>query len=149
MTNDQLKIDTVTYEEQLKSIQNIRIVVFQEEQGVAPELEFDGLDEISTHLLAYLGNIPVGTTRIRKIDEHTVKIERLAVLPAFRNRGIGKKLMLTALEIIASQGDRLVVVHAQEYIKKLYQQLGFKQVGAKFEEAGISHVKMIAQLQQI
>lgn len=144
---NQLEIKTVNYEEQLQSIQNIRIEVFQEEQGVASELEFDGLDGSSTHLLAYLDDIPVGTTRIRKIDKDTVKIERLAVLSALRNRGIGKQLMSTALEIIASQGDRLVVVHAQEYIKKLYQQLGFEQVGVSFEEAGISHVKMIKQLQ--
>ena len=146
---NQLEIKTFGYEEQLESIQNIRIEVFQTEQGVAPELEFDGLDAIATHLLAYLDDLPVGTTRIREIDKDTVKIERLAVLPTFRNRGIAKQLMSTALEIIASQGDRLVVVHAQEYIKKLYQQLGFEQVGAKFEEAGISHVKMIKQLQQV
>ena len=148
MTDDQLKIKIVNYEQQLKSIQNVRIAVFQEEQGVAPELEFDGLDEASSHLLAYLGVMAVGTARIRKIDKNTLKIERLAVLPDFRNRGIGKKLMLTALEAISIQGDRFVVVHAQEYIKKLYQELGFQQVGANFEEAGISHVKMIKQLQQ-
>ncbi len=192
MTEAQLEIKTVSYKQQLQSIQKIRIEVFQREQGVAPELEFDGLDEIATHLLAYINSKPVGTLRIREIKPKTlkpsieygeeispllsvrayppnsfgtgdslgrgflaphalglyrpVKIERLAVLNAFRNRGIGKKLMLTALAKIAASGDRLVVVHAQEYIKKLYQQLGFQQVGATFEEAGISHVKMTKQL---
>lgn len=143
MTNEQLEIKTVSYQEYLEPIQNIRIAVFQQEQGVASELEFDGFDPIATHLLAYLDNCPAGTTRIRNIERNTVKIERLAVLPAFRNRGIAKQLMTTALKTIGDRGDRVVVVHAQEYIKKLYQQLGFEQVGAKFEEAGIPHVKMI------
>jgi predicted GNAT family N-acyltransferase len=145
--NDELReIRIVSYEEQLKAIQNIRIEVFQKEQKVAPELEFDGLDAIARHLLAYVGNKPVGTLRIREIKPKIVKIERLAVLKPYRNRGISKQLMVAALDNIAIYGDRLVVVHAQEYIKKLYQQLGFEQVGGKFEEAGISHVKMTKQL---
>ena len=146
MNNKQLEIKIVSYQEYLEPIQNIRIAVFQQEQGVASDLEFDGLDAIATHLLAYLDNYPAGTTRIRKTEGNTVKIERLAVLPTFRKRGIAKRLMTTALQIIADRGDRVVVVHAQEYIKKLYQHLGFEQVGAKFEEAGIPHVKMIKNI---
>jgi predicted GNAT family N-acyltransferase len=146
MSEKLIEIKIVSYEEQLNAIQNIRIEVFQKEQKVAPELEFDGLDAIAIHLLAYVDNKPVGTLRIREIKPKIVKVERLAVLDSYRNRGIGKKLMVAALDNIATTGDRLVVIHAQEYIKKLYQQLGFEQVGAKFEEAGISHVKMTKQL---
>ena len=143
----QAKIKTVNYQEQLQSIQDIRIKVFQQEQGVAAELEFDGLDETATHLLAYLGDRAVGTTRIRDIDEKTAKIERLAVLSMARKQGIGQKLMTTALGIIASQNKSIAIVHAQEYIQKLYLQLGFEPVGNKFVEAGIPHVKMRKQLQ--
>lgn len=139
-------IKTVSYAEEIQAIQFIRKQVFQKEQGVDRELEFDGLDNTATHLLAYLENEPVGTTRIRKIDEKTVKIERLAVLTTARRKGIGKKLMEKAIEIIASQDYREIVVHAQEYIKSLYQQLGFEQVGNSFKEANILHVKMIKKI---
>ena len=139
-------IKTVPYAEEIQAIQCIRKQVFQKEQGVDRELEFDGLDNTATHLLAYLENEPVGTTRIRKIDAKTVKIERLAVLTTARRKGIGKKLMEKAIEIIASQDYREIVVHAQEYIKSLYQQLGFQQIGNSFEEANILHVKMIKKI---
>jgi predicted GNAT family N-acyltransferase len=141
-----LRIKTVNYQEQLQAIQTIRTRVFQEEQGVAAELEFDGLDAIATHFLAYLDDQPVGTSRIRNIDNKTVKIERLAVLPEARKQGIARKLMETALEIITAQNKYIAIVHAQEYIAKLYQQLGFEQVGDRFTEAGISHIKMIKRL---
>lgn len=141
-----LRIKTVNYQEQLQAIQTIRTIVFQEEQGVAAELEFDGLDAVATHFLAYLDHQPVGTSRIRNIDNKTAKIERLAVLPKARRQGIGLKLMETVLKVIAAENKHIAIVHAQEYIAKLYQQLGFEQVGDKFTEAGISHIKMIKRL---
>ncbi|MGL5835730.1 MAG: GNAT family N-acetyltransferase [Waterburya sp.] len=143
-----MEIKIVPYKNEIAAIKNIRTIVFQEEQEIAAELEFDGLDETATHLLAYLNNQAVGTTRIREIDVKTAKIERLAVLPVARNQGIGKKLMLAALETITQQQKSLAIVHAQAYIALLYQQLGFEIIGEKFSEAGITHVKMIKQLSQ-
>lgn len=141
-----IEIKVVDYQNKLSEIKKIRTKVFQQEQGVAEELEFDGLDEKAQHLLAYLNQRPVGTTRIRTIDEQTVKIERLAVLPEARGQGIGKKLMEKALEIISNDNYQVVMIHAQEYIKELYLQLGFEQVGETFQEANIAHLKMLKKL---
>ncbi|MDJ0619200.1 MAG: GNAT family N-acetyltransferase [Calothrix sp. MO_192.B10] len=124
------------------TLQEIRKIVFQEEQGINPELEFDGLDEISQHLIAFLNDQAVGTARIRYLDDTTAKIERLAVLPMARRKGIGKQITMVALDVIANQNVSQVVVHAQEYIKDLYEKLGFQPEGELFEEAGIRHVKM-------
>ncbi|MBW4635923.1 MAG: GNAT family N-acetyltransferase [Iphinoe sp. HA4291-MV1] len=128
------------------AIQAIRKSVFQEEQGVDPNLDFDGEDETSQQLIAYLNGEYVGTARIRYFDRNTAKIERLAVLPVARGYGIGKKIMEKALEIIANRNIPEVVVNAQEYVKSLYQQLGFQQEGEVFEEAGIRHVTMRKKL---
>jgi predicted GNAT family N-acyltransferase len=143
-----MEIKIVSYQAEMAVIKNIRTKVFQEEQGVAAELEFDGLDETAIHLLAYLNEEAVGTARIREINANTVKIERLAVLSVARKQGIGRELMIAALKAIAQQKKLLVIVHAQAYIAPLYQQLGFEMVGEKFSEAGIPHVKMIKQLSQ-
>lgn len=140
-----LQIKPVKYRDEIAAIRNIRTRVFQKEQGVPLDLEFDGLDETAVHLVAYLNQKAVGTSRIRKIEASTIKIERLAVLPEARKQGIGKKLMETALTI-SQQHKSLAIVHAQEYVADLYQQLGFEIVGEKFNEAGIPHVKMIKQL---
>lgn len=133
--------------EEFPAIATIRKTVFQEEQGVNTALEFDGKDDICDHLIAYLDGQAVGTARIRYLDDKTVKIERLAVLSIARGQGIGQKIMEKALEFIANKNITEVVVHAQVYIKSLYQKLGFIQVGDIFEEAGIPHVEMKKQIQ--
>jgi len=127
-------------------IEEVRKKVFQDEQKVKVELDFDGKDENCSQLIAYLNKEAVGTARIRYLDEKTAKIERLAVLSQARGKGIGKKIMQKALEIIESQNIPEVMIHAQEYIKGLHQQLGFEQVGEVFQEAGIAHVKMVKKV---
>lgn len=141
-----LIIKTALLPQELSAIQAIRRLVFQTEQEVTSELDFDGQDEISEQIIAYLDGQPVGTARIRYLDTRTAKIERLAVLSIARGQGIGKKIMETALEVVAKKGIKEVLIHAQEYIKGLHQQLGFEQEGERFEEAGISHVKMRKKL---
>lgn len=140
------RIETVAYRDSTVDIKYIRTKVFQEEQGVSAELEFDGLDDSTIHLLAYAGDKAVGTARIREIDADTSKIERLAVLPEYRQQGIGTQLMQFALSIITQRNQSTVIVHAQAYIASMYQQLGFTIVGEQFVEAGIPHVKMIRHL---
>jgi predicted GNAT family N-acyltransferase len=128
------------------AIQAIRQTVFQVEQGVDAALDFDGQDESADHLVAYLGHQPVGTTRIRYLDAQTAKIERLAILPAFRRQGIGKKIMQQAIALLSTKDIQWITIHAQEYVKELYQTLGFETVGERFEEAGIPHIKMQKKL---
>jgi predicted GNAT family N-acyltransferase len=145
-----LSIKTVSYNEELTNIQTIRRNVFQEEQGVAFELEFDGLDEASEHLLAYLDDRAVGTIRIRALDAQTAKIERLAVLAFARGRGIGKQLMQSAIATVEAKSScKVIMIHAQDYIKDLYTKLGFEIVGKPFYEAKILHVKMLKPISRI
>ena len=141
-----LVIKTAELPQEMLAIQSIRQAVFQAEQGVEPELDFDGKDETSEQIIAYLDSKAVGTARIRSLDERTAKIERLAVLPTVRGLGIGQQIMEKALEIAAENNIQEVVIHAQQYIIRLHQKLGFEPEGEIFEEAGIPHVKMSKKL---
>ena len=141
-----LIIKTALLPQELPAIQTIRRLVFQTEQGVEAELDFDGQDETSVQIIAYSDSQPVGTARIRYLNNQTAKIERLAVLSTARGQGIGKKIMEKAIEVVAQKNIQEVLIHAQEYIKGLHQQLGFEQEGEEFEEAGITHVKMRKKL---
>jgi len=143
-----LTIKTFVYPDAFIEMKAIRCSVFQEEQSVEPALDLDNLDETADHLLAYLDNQPVGTARIRYLDHKTAKIERLAVLATARGQGIGKKLMEKALDVAAQKDIKEVVIYSQEYVKSLYQRLGFDKEGQRFEEAGIPHVKMRKRLEQ-
>ncbi|NJK47102.1 GNAT family N-acetyltransferase [Candidatus Gracilibacteria bacterium] len=84
---------------------------------------------------------------MRYLNPNLAKIERLAVLASARGQGIGKKLMEEAIAILEQNRDcNEIIIHAQEYIKDMYQKLGFEIVGAHFYEGGISHVKMVKKL---
>ena len=138
--SETLKIKLVNYSEETQGIEQIRRRVFHEEQNIDEELEFDGLDKTSEHLLAYLNQEPIGTLRIREVDLKTVKIERLAVLSPFRNQGIGRKLMEYAIALITEKNQyEQIVIHAQYHLKNFYLTFGFQPVGETFEEAEILH----------
>lgn len=120
----------------------IRYQVFQLEQSIDPDLDFDGQDEQTQQVLAYLDQVPVGTARVRELDLTTVKIERVAVLKPFRGCGIGYRLMQFVLQFLTEKHTQVVWVNAQMPVKAFYERLGFVQEGSVFEDAGIPHIRM-------
>lgn len=139
---DNLVIKVAEFSLDFPAIQHIRSLVFQIEQGVTADLEFDGKDETADHLLASLDGQPVGTARIRRLDDRTAKVERVAVLNAARGLGIGKRIMVEALAFLTNARIAEVHIHAQAAVQDFYEQLGFEPEGEVFMEAGIPHVKM-------
>lgn len=125
----------------------VRRLVFQEEQAISADLEFDGQDDAAQHFIAFLGNQIVATARVRYFPEqNAAKIERMAVLSNFRNQGIGFKLMQHILNYLQLAGVKTAKIHAQERVKLFYKRLAFQQQGLPFNEAGISHISMIRKL---
>ena len=116
----------------------IRARVFVEEQGVPAELERDGHDAGSTHLLATLGVRPVATARYRHTPEGC-KLERVAVLREQRGRGIGSALVRYLCATLSSE---VIHVHAQVGAVPFWEGLGFIVEGEPFDEAGIVHRAM-------
>jgi predicted GNAT family N-acyltransferase len=140
-------ISVVTYAEAEETIQAIRRQVFQREQQVAPEIDFDGLDEETTHLIAYQSKTPIATTRIRQVGPGLAKIERVAVLAAHRNQGVGREMVQAALDFLTRQtAIAEVKVNSQLSVQAFYQKLGFEPWGEVFEEAGILHIEMRKKL---
>lgn len=123
-------------------IQNIRRIVFQTEQAVDPAIDFDGLDDIAQHIVVYADKQPIGTARIRYLNDQLAKIERVAVLPAYRGRGIGTQIMKAAIDFLDKQNVAESKVHAQSQAVSFYQKLGFYPEGDTFYEAGIPHIVM-------
>ena len=143
-----LQIHVVSYRdaEAQRHIQFVRYHVFQIEQQVSAELEFDGQDEAAMHLMAYLDQKPVGTTRIRLLSDRLAKIERVAVLSTCRGLGIGKKLMDVAIAHLRDRGIPEVKINSQTHAYRFYKRMGFVQRGDEFVEAGISHIEMRLQI---
>lgn len=119
----------------------IRQAVFVAEQGVPAELEYDEHEAEATHYLLYDDETPVGAARWRKTAQG-IKLERFAVLPEYRNKGIGGTLVKKVLEDVISLGLP-IYLHSQLKACTLYQRHGFVVSGEVFFEAGIAHYKMV------
>ncbi|MEI7726681.1 MAG: GNAT family N-acetyltransferase [Bacteroidota bacterium] len=117
----------------------IRKAVFVEEQGVDASLEYDHEEE-ARHYLLFLGEKPLATARWRE-TEKGIKLERFAVLPQFRNRGIGEVILKEVLKDVTSM-EKPIYLHAQLKAVSFYERNGFYKVGEQFTEAGIGHFLM-------
>jgi predicted GNAT family N-acyltransferase len=117
----------------------VREEVFVREQGVPPDLEWDGLDAGCRHVLAESdAGQAIGTGRLLP-DGH---LGRMAVLRGWRSRGVGAAM----LEFLLAEARRLgmaeVVLNAQTHALPFYARHGFVAEGAPFPEAGIPHQTM-------
>jgi predicted GNAT family N-acyltransferase len=117
----------------------IRREVFVAEQGVDPALEYDKEEEAHHYLLLLAGK-PIATARWRE-TERGIKLERFAVLPGFRNRGIGEIILGEVLKDVLPL-EKPVYLHSQARAVPFYQRNGFFTVGDMFTEAGIDHYLM-------
>lgn len=142
------RVERVETESELESALSVRRRVFVDEQGVPEELELDGYDDLdgATHFLAYDDETAVGAARLRAtgtVDDRTrAKVERVAVLPAYRGEGLGGRLMDAVEAAAEEQGFETLVLHAQTAVEGFYAKRGYETVGEVFEEAGIPHVEM-------
>ena len=117
----------------------VRRAVFIEEQGVPEPMEWDEHDVVSVHWLAIAADgKPIGCARLLS-DGH---VGRMAVLPAWRGRGVGRALLAKVLLAAQARGQMTLRLSAQTHAAAFYARAGFVAEGAEYEEAGIPHVAM-------
>jgi len=137
-----LRIELMPWEKARAHASAIRFSVFVEEQGVPREIELDGQDALSIHVVAFEDEKPVATGRLLP-DGH---IGRMAVLKQWRRRGIGARMLHTLIERAKERGDAEVALSAQLHAVAFYRAHGFVPVGDEYLEAGITHQAMKRRL---
>lgn len=139
-----LRVEKIATESKKKHAFSIREKVFVVEQKVDAKDEYDEFEEISTHFLAILDDIPVGTARWRFTDKG-IKLERFAVLQEARGKGVGQALVrevLNDIDSVSASKGKKKYLHAQLTAVPLYSKFGFEKEGEIFEECNIQHYKM-------
>ncbi|MFB5285287.1 GNAT family N-acetyltransferase [Peribacillus sp. Hz7] len=143
-----MNVKRITIDEDLRKAFHIRKEVFVKEQGVPLEDEFDEFDKLNgqcEHILVYYEEQPVGTGRVRWVDEFG-KLERICILEHYRKFGLGK-VIITALEEIAKErGTTRVKLHGQTQAQGFYKKLGYQTSSSVFIEDGIPHLLMTKEL---
>ncbi len=137
------RIELLSWDEAREPASAIRYEVFVEEQRVPREIELDEQDPRSLHALAHdETGAPVGTGRLLP-DGH---IGRMAVLAAWRGRGVGSAILARLVEAARARGDAEVVLLAQTHALGFYRKHGFAEEGEIFLEADIPHQSMRRRL---
>lgn len=138
------RVRIASWQQDNSALRCLRETVFMNEQGVSSELEWDGLDEAATHLLAEDDEgRPIGTVRMLA-DGH---IGRVAVLQSWRKHGVGTALMRFCLKLARQCGLSRVHLDAQVDALPFYTRLGFIAEGEVFMDAGIPHRHMHLRLE--
>lgn len=132
----------ITVTRDIATCQQLRRVVFIQEQGVSEADEVDGLDDTAIHLLAWDGDAPVGTARLL-LKGSLGKIGRVCVLPKARGTGLGAELIRAALDVLRQlPGVTEAYLGSQSHATGFYEKLGFALEGEEFLDAGIPHRHM-------
>jgi predicted GNAT family N-acyltransferase len=136
-----MEVKVVDTPDQLEDAFFVRHEVFVKEQNVPPEEEIDEHESSATHFVLYDGKEPVGAGRLRILNGKG-KIERICVLPAYRNKGAGKLIMKAIEEEARRKQLSKVVLNAQTHAIPFYERLHYKVISDEFMDAGIPHQTM-------
>ncbi len=139
----QYSLISTNWHDNKEKLSDVRRKVFIEEQHVPEDLEWDDFDETSYHVLAIdQQNTPIGSGRLKPDGQ----IGRMAVMPDWRNKGIGTAILINILEHAKQSGFQDLYLHAQISAIHFYQRHGFKVISEEFMDAGIPHKTMTITL---
>lgn len=139
--------------DELNEAIDIRKKVFVEECGIAYDKEFDDLDSLAIHAVAYErealsgkddrenGKVAVATGRI-VFDGEICKIDKIAVLKEYRNKKYGDFIVRLLLNKAFMSGIDKVYVDAFVSSEGFFEKIGFEKASDKFSENGIKKYKM-------
>jgi len=133
------RVETADYAQALRELHAVRERVFVHEHGLPLEQERDALDPLSVHVLARdADGMPIGTGRLT--PKRT--LGRMAVLPAWRGRGVGAALVDALLQLGRLRGLREVSLEAHADAIAFYLRHGFAPIGDASATAGIAQQTM-------
>jgi predicted GNAT family N-acyltransferase len=123
--------------------QAVRTAVFVQEQGIAPEDEWDADDATALHAVLFdVNGQALGNARLLQPSANVAKVGRMAVLQKVRGRGYGARLLHALIRCARERGHKEVRLSAQRSAEGFYAAYGFSIVGEPFDEVGIPHVEM-------
>jgi ElaA protein len=130
---------------ELYQLLQLRAEVFVVEQN-CPYLDMDGKDYKSFHVLGYENDKLVACTRLVPPGisyDVEPSIGRVVTHPSVRKSGYGKLLMdYSILEAKKLFNSNVIVIGAQLYLDRFYQNLGFIPEGEMYLEDNIPHMTM-------
>ncbi len=139
---DAISIRRVNTAGELQQAQEIRVKVFEEEQGFPHEVNIDGVDRAASHVLVFDGEVPVATARLTIVAEGQGMIARIAVLPPHRGMGLGRHLVQELETLGWNDGLHTLGLEPHAHLEDFYHALGYERIAASVDVAGYRLIKM-------
>ena len=143
-----IAVERVEQERELRSALALREAVFIAEQGMTED-DVDAYDRAAFHVLARDRERAIGTGRLvmpeaapRGSAGRWGRIGRMAVLPEYRGKGVGRRILAALEEEARRRGVEGILLHAEVAARGFYEQAGYEPAGAVFDEGGLPCVKM-------
>jgi predicted GNAT family N-acyltransferase len=109
----------------LMRVTAVRNSVYIGEQECPFDEEYDGNDLSATHLLAFIGDEPVGCLRLRFFADFA-KFERMAIRKEYRKSHAAIQLARAGFKFCQKKGYRKVYGHVQERLVPFWSRFGFR-----------------------
>lgn len=135
------RISISIYDKITPDAKKIREEVFIKEQGFVSE--YDDIDKIATHFVAFRKGEPVATLRLfLGEDKKSYVLGRLAVKKELRGEGIGSLMVNKALNHVKNKGALRLILHSQLSATDFYKKLGFIEYSSVEYEENCPHIWM-------
>jgi len=121
----------------------IRVDVFIKEQKCEPGWEPDEEDKNSKQFIALVDKKIVSTARARKTGDKEFKIERMATIKEFRNKGITKGLVEFIVDLVKDLSPKKIWMQSQVRAQGFYEKCGFEAASKPYDLYGIGHIDMV------
>ncbi|WP_221893006.1 GNAT family N-acetyltransferase [Parasphingopyxis marina] len=143
-----LSVRCVKTLEDLMKVFAVRSATYMAEQLCLYSEEFDGNDFCGTHLLGLVDGEAAGCARIRYFGEFA-KLERVAVLPKYRNTRLAYRLARTALNHCRRKGFPRVYGHSRADLVRFWNVFGFRVVedSEPFSFANVEYREIVVDLE--
>jgi predicted GNAT family N-acyltransferase len=133
----------------LMKVAAVRNAVYVGEQECPYDEEYDGNDLSATHLLAYVGDEPVGCLRLRFFADFA-KFERMAILKKYRTTQAAIRLARAGFKFCQKKGYTRVYGHIHERLVPFWRRFGFRPMenGRKFVFSDFEYIEIIADIER-
>ena len=120
-----MKVTRVTEEWQKAGIYYVRTQAMVLGFQMPLEIEFADDKPQDQYVLVSEGNQPISACRIRKVDDTTGKIERVATLEEYRGQHYGTDEILESEKWLKEQGVNKILINSREAVLGFYEKLGY------------------------
>ncbi len=133
------KIEVLRAEEewQRAGAYSVRIQGMNRQHHISLREEFDEHDRDGTRYIVLLdGGYPVATCRFYALNQDAVVLGRVVVLPEYRGKQLGRKVMEEAERWIRELGYREIVIDSRIEAVSFYAKIGYEQLSGDVLKSG-------------